>query len=378
MRLPILLPHLGTADALTGPRSMAAVRMLRVSVTDRCNFRCVYCMPAEGVRWLPKEQLLAFEEIERVIRVATERHGITHIKLTGGEPTVRQRLTELVRRLRGIQGVRDLSLTTNGFALVEMAVPLREAGLDRVTISLDSLQPERFASITRTGHLEQVLAGIERSLEAGFQAVKLNCVVVRGTNDDEVERFAELTLRWPVTVRFIEYMPMGESAVLSSSRPFEAVTSMDGATTYRVAAEETGPAGGCGSNDRGLDVFVPETEIRQRIESTLGPLAPIERPLEPGVGPAVPWRLERGDAIGRIGFISAMSQPFCASCNRLRLTATGMLRSCLFEGGEVDLRTILRSNADDTELAAAMVRCVALKPDVHSARGNIQMSQIGG
>ncbi len=381
MRLPVITPlspaPVAPAQAV-GPRSIGAVRMLRISVTDRCNFRCVYCMPAEGVRWLAKEELLRFEEIERVVRVAGAAHGISHIKLTGGEPTVRSGLTDLVARLRRIARVRDLSLTTNGFALTDLAHPLKQAGLDRVTISLDSLDAARFRAITRTGRLEQVLAGIEHAMTAGFSAVKINCVVVRGTNDDELADFARLTLRWPVTVRFIEYMPMGDSTVYQQALPFTAETDVQGRTRYRVSADEIGPAGGCGSNDRGRDVFVPESEVRRRIERELGPLVPVNRQSEPGVGPAVPWRLDRSDAVGRIGFISAMSQPFCSTCNRLRLTATGVLRSCLFEGGEVDFKPLLRGGGSDDDLAAAMVRCVALKPEVHSRHGNIQMSQIGG
>ena len=369
MRLPLLdsvrpAPAVGDFDA--GPRSMAAVRMLRVSVTDRCNFRCTYCMPADGLPWLPRDQTLSFEEIAQVVRAATELHGVTHVKLTGGEPTVRRDLPTLVSMLRGLPGVRDLSMTTNGFSLAELSRPLRDAGLDRVTVSLDSLDAARFKAITRTGRLDRVLAGIEAALSAGFDAVKLNCVVVRGTNDDELADFAALTLRRAVTVRFIEYMPMGDSAVLAGGNPFA------------VAEEETGPAGGCGAQDRGTGVFVSEREMRERIESAHGPLVRVERDVEPGVGPAVPWRLDRPDAAGRVGFISAMSKPFCSTCNRLRLTATGVLRSCLFEGGEVDLRTILRDGGTRRDLAEAMTRCVALKPNVHSLHGNIQMSRIGG
>ena len=329
--------------------------MLRVSVTDRCNFRCVYCMPADGVPWLPRDQTLSFEEIVEVVRAATELHGVTHVKLTGGEPTVRRDLPTLVRVLRDLPGVRDLSMTTNGFSLADLATPLRDAGLDRVTISLDSLDAERFQQITRTGRLDRVLAGVDAALAAGFDAVKLNCVVVRGTNDDELADFAALTLRWPITVRFIEYMPMGDSATLADGNPFT------------VADEEVGPAGGCGAQDRGRGVFVSEAEMREQIEVAHGPLVRVERDEEPGVGPAVPWRLDRPDAVGRVGFISAMSKPFCSTCNRLRLTATGVLRSCLFEGGEVDLRRILRDGGTRRELADAMTRCVALKPDVHSS-----------
>ena len=366
MRLPLLESVRPAAVMDTGPRSMVAVRMLRVSVTDRCNFRCVYCMPADGVPWLPKEETLSFEEIAEVVRAATELHGVTHVKLTGGEPTVRRDLPTLVSLLRRLPGVRDLSMTTNGFSLADLATPLRDAGLNRVTVSLDSLDADRFKQITRTGQLDGVLAGIDAALVAGFSAVKLNCVVVRGTNEDELADFAALTLRWPVTVRFIEYMPMGDSAVLAGGNPFA------------VADEELGPAGGCGAQDRGTGVFVSEGEMREQIEAAHGPLARVDRDAEPGVGPAVPYCLNRPDAVGRIGFISAMSKPFCSTCNRLRLTATGVLRSCLFEGGEVDLRRILRSNGTRQNLADAMTRCVALKPDVHSLHGNIQMSRIGG
>ncbi|MEL7237413.1 MAG: GTP 3',8-cyclase MoaA [Planctomycetota bacterium] len=358
-----------------GPRSMSAVRMLRISVTDRCNFRCTYCMPAGGVPWLRRDEILSFEEIESVARVATQAHGVTHLKLTGGEPTVRRGLVDLVKRLAALPGVEDLSMTTNGFSLVEQARPLRVAGLGRVTISLDSLRSDRFTAITRTGQLHRVLAGLDAAQAAGFDRVKLNCVVVRGTNDDEIADFARLTLDRPITVRFIEYMPMGESAVLASAggNPFEAVTNND-TTSFRIADEEQGPAGGCGQHLRGdRDVFVSEAEMHEQIREAIAPLQPVNRSREPGVGPAKVWRLP--GAAGRVGFISAMSRPFCETCNRLRLTATGVLRSCLFEGGEVDLRPMLRHGGD---LGEAMVRCVALKPDVHSAQGNIQMSRIGG
>ena len=347
--------------------------MLRVSVTDRCNFRCTYCMPAEGLKWLGRDEILSFEEIERVVRVARERHNIGHIKLTGGEPTVRRDLPLLIRRLRAIDNGIELSMTTNGFSLAKQATELRDAGLGRVTISLDSLRPDRFAAITRTGRLEQVLAGLDAALAAGFDRVKVNCVVVGGTNDDELVDFARLTLDRPITVRFIEYMPMGDSAVLSAGNPFVAVGTGE-STRYTVADEETGPAGGCGAQDRGdKNVFVSEAQMRAAIESELAPLQSVHRHTEPGVGPATVCQLP--GAAGRLGFISAMSKPFCATCNRLRLTASGVLRSCLFEGGEVDLKPILRGTGD---LSNAMVQCVAQKPVVHSSHGNIQMSQIGG
>jgi GTP 3',8-cyclase len=193
---------------------------------------------------------------------------------------------------------------------------------------------------------------------------------MRGVNDDEVEDFARLTLSRRISVRFIEYMPLGDAAVLSV-----------GDSGPKPDESEIGPAGGCGAQDRG-DVFVPEPEVRRRIEAELGPLALVDRALEPGVGPAVVYRLAGGDAPGRVGFISAMSAPFCSTCNRLRLTATGVLRSCLFEGGEVDLKPILRGTTDVARrqhlLGRAMEDCVRLKPDVHGARGNEQMSRIGG
>jgi cyclic pyranopterin phosphate synthase len=377
MRLPIvdiLRPTPPTAPAIpgldTGPRSIAAVRVLRISVTDRCNFRCVYCMPEEGVRWLPKEGILSFEEIADIVRAAISEHGIRRFKLTGGEPTIRHGIVDLVRMLRGIPGIEDLSLTTNGMLLESLAGPLREGGLDRVTVSIDSLNSDRFRAITRTGDLASVLRGLDRCEAVGFTGLKINCVTMRGTNDDEVADFARLTLARQLTVRFIEYMPLGDAALMHTS------------PSRAVDESEIGPAGGCGAQDRGKDAFISEDEVRRRIEHELGPLAPVARESEPGVGPANVYRLAEQDPLGRIGFISAMSAPFCATCNRLRLTADGVLRSCLFEGGEVDVRSILRSAGDARErsrlLARAMTDCVRLKPDVHSGHGNRQMSQLGG
>src|SRR3954469_1526047 len=192
MRLPILesstsanSPSSAPAGFDTGPKSISAVKVLRISVTDRCNFRCVYCMPADGVAWLPKDDILSFEEIADVVRAAIEVHGIRRFKLTGGEPTVRHGLVDLVRILRKIDGIEDLSLTTNGMLLESLAAPLKDAGLDRITISLDSLRDERFRQITRTGDLPTVMRGLDRAEAAGFQSTKINCVTMRGTNDDE-------------------------------------------------------------------------------------------------------------------------------------------------------------------------------------------------
>lgn len=329
-------------------------------------------MPPQGVAWLAKEQILTFEEIADVVRAAVEIHGIRRFKLTGGEPTVRHGLVDLVGMLRRVRGVEDLSLTTNGFALERLAEPLKQAGLDRVTVSIDSLHPEKFRRITRTGDLPTVLRGLDRAESVGLLPLKINCVTMRGTNDDELADFARLTLSRRVTVRFIEYMPLGDAALLRGS---------GGDLPARPDASETGPAGGCGAQDRGADSLIPEREVRQLIERSLGPLEPVDRRTEAGVGPANVFRLARSDARGRIGFISAMSAPFCSTCNRLRLTADGILRSCLFEGGEVDLKPILRRGdaaATPARVAAAMTDCVRLKPDVHTRRGHEQMSRIGG
>ena len=386
MRLPVTqLATQPVPGFETGPRSISAVRVLRISVTDRCNFRCVYCMPAEGVPWLPRDQILSFEEICDVVRAAIEVHGIGRFKLTGGEPTVRFGLADLVGMLRRINGVEDLSLTTNGMRLVDLASPLREAGLDRVTISIDSLKPDRFRRITRTGELPTVLRGLDRAEAVGL-GVKVNCVTMRGTNDDEFPDFARLSINRKLTVRFIEYMPLGDAALLHpiGGTGFQPVSDSRHGLEARatIDATEVGPAGGCGAQDRGQDALVPEGEVRAAIERELGPLEPVERATEPGVGPAIVYRLARGNPSGHIGFISAMSAPFCSTCNRLRLTASGVLRSCLFEGGEVAIRDLLRSVSDPVArraaLGEAMTRCVRLKPDVHSRHGNEQMSRIGG
>ena len=407
VKLTILESSPGRAPAIAGlengPRSIGAVKVLRLSITDRCNFRCVYCMPADGVRWLAHEQILSFEEICDVVRSAIEFHGIQRFKLTGGEPTVRHGLVELVGMLRRIPGIEDLSLTTNGQRMDELAYPLRQAGLDRVTISIDSLLPEKFHRITRTGNLCTVLKGLDRCEEVGFDSVKINCVTMRGVNDDELADFARLTLCRRLSVRFIEYMPLGDSALMdpdeSSLQSNPSAAKIGGRLQFAgavdrggnggmiggrsaVAAEELGPAGGCGAQDRGADSLIPEAEVRQLIARQLGPLVPVDPSEESGVGPARMYQLAWGNPVGRIGFISAMSAPFCATCNRLRLTANGVLRSCLFDGGEVDVRTILRENPDPATrrkaVAQAMVDCVRLKPAVHSRHGNEQMSRIGG
>jgi len=343
---------------ITGPRSLSAVQMLRISVTDVCNLRCVYCMPEEGVDWLPRSEVLTYEEITTIVRAAASA-GITHFKLTGGEPTARKDLPDLVRMLRGIQGVEDLSLTTNGILLAPLLEKLKAAGLNRITISLDSLSPERFREITRGGDFHRVWAAITRAMDMGFDRIKLNVVVMKGMNEDEVADFAELTKKLPLSVRFIEFMPLGRS----------------------------------GLTDAPEAAMISEDFIRRQIENRHGPLQPVQRATETGVGPAKIWQLP--GAAGRIGFISAMSHPFCDTCNRLRLTPEGLLRSCLFDGGEVDLKPILRGpekpedRSQKTEAAGdlkgvqarllnAFASCVTMKPDTHSFHGNKAMNRIGG
>jgi len=384
MRLPVLDRSPVAARPAgfeSGPRSIGAVKVLRLSITDRCNYRCVYCMPEDGVAWLEKDAILSFEEITDVVKAAIEVHGISRFKITGGEPTVRHGLLDLVAMLRRIDGIEDLSMTTNGQRLLDLAGPLREAGLDRVTVSLDSLRTDRFKKITRTGDLHAVLAGIDRAEAVGFKSLKINCVTMRGTNDDELADFARLSIDRNLTVRFIEYMPLGDAAIMGTNEKVGTMNDERKRNSFIVSDSELGPAGGCGAQDRGDHSLIPEAEVRERIESELGPLEPVDRKYEAGVGPANVYRLADHAAKGRIGFISAMSAPFCDTCNRLRLTADGVLRSCLFDGGEIDVRPILRSDivgSKSRALAEAMTECVRLKPDVHSHHGNQQMSRMGG
>lgn len=344
--LPLLDPSPVRPTYAQGPRDLDAVRLLRLSITDRCNLRCVYCMPEDGVPFSARTDLLTADDIVAVARAARQV-GIDHFKLTGGEPTVRKDLVDIVAALARLEPT-DLSLTSNGLLLDKIAKPLREAGLDRITLSWDTMQPDRFARIARGGArdgeaaLAQLRRGIAAAERAGFERLKFNVVVIGGVNDDEVADFAALTVDRPWTVRFIEYMPLGESTLIDDA---EAST-------------------------------VDNTAVRERIEAALGALQPVQRDREAGVGPAQVYRLQ--GAAGRIGFISAMSQPFCETCNRLRLTATGELRSCLFDGGEVSVLPALRPQPRTDELIALMRRCVTLKPETHSTRGNRAMSQMGG
>jgi cyclic pyranopterin phosphate synthase len=312
-------------------RYQRLITYLRVSVTDRCNLRCVYCMPAEGIPLRPHEEILRYEEIERVVRTGVAM-GIRFVRLTGGEPLVRRGLTDLVRMLRAIPGLEELTMTTNGTLLAAHAQALVEAGLDRVNISLDTLRPDRFRRISRLGKLGDVLTGIEAAEEAGLVPLKLNMVVMRGLNDDEVADLARLTLEHPWHVRFIELMLLGRAMSWQKSR------------------------------------YVPIPEVRQRVEAVLGPLSSVQGPR--GSGPARTFQLEKG--LGTVGLITPWNQPFCSSCNRLRLTADGRLRPCLLSDIEVDLRAPLRSGAREGELRRLIERAVDLKPMSH------HLAEMGG
>jgi cyclic pyranopterin phosphate synthase len=315
------------------------VRDLRISITDRCNFRCTYCMPAEGMQWLPRDEVLTFEEIERVARVCVERFGFEGIRLTGGEPTVRAHLPVLVEKLAAL-GV-DLAMTTNGATFGLLAHDLKAAGLRRINISCDSLQRDRFAALTRRDALPQVLEGIDAAIDAGFDPVKVNVVLVRGVNDDEALDFAAFGRDTGVQVRFIEFMPLDA----------------DGAWSH--------------------DKVVPASETVAAIHAVF-PLEPVVHGSEPAT------RYRYVDGTGGFGVIPSVTQPFCESCDRVRLTAEGQFRTCLFAVDEFDLRTPLRTGATDDDLAATIERAVGTKwaghqiGQVNFIRPPRSMSQIGG
>jgi cyclic pyranopterin phosphate synthase len=318
------------------------IKSPRVSVTDKCNFRCKYCMPAEGLEWLERDELLTFEEMARLVRVMAAM-GVEEIRLTGGEPLVRRDLPALVSMLAPIPGVTDLSLTTNGVLLDRYAGPLVEAGLRRVNVSLDSLSHVRFAEITRRDALDRVLAGLAAA-EAypELSPLKVNCVAIRGFTEEEVPAFAELARRKPYVVRFIEFMPLDADQAW-----------------------------------RGDDVL-SGAEIRALIEE--------HWPLEeiPAKASSTARRFRFADGAGEIGFINPVSEPFCSTCDRIRLTADGQLRTCLFSRKEWDLKAPLREGASDEELAALVRWAVQHKELKHRinepgfVRASRSMSQIGG
>jgi cyclic pyranopterin phosphate synthase len=326
-------------QALVDPHGRT-VRDLRISITDRCNFRCRYCMPSEGMKWLPREELLSFEELGRVARVCVERFGFGSIRLTGGEPTVRAHLPLLIERL-GSLGV-ELSMTTNASSLAHQAGALARAGLNRINVSCDSLRADRFAHITGRDALPDVLAGIDAARDAGLTPLKLNCVVVRGVNDDEIVDFATFGRDKGIEVRFIEWMPLD------------------------------------GGGEWSADAVVPGQEI----VDTIADVWPLTADAGRGAAPAE--RFSYTDGGGRVGVISSVTEPFCSTCDRVRLTAEGQLRNCLFSVRETDLRAIMRTGGTDDALAAAVEAEVGRKwaghsiGQVHFIRPARSMSQIGG
>ena len=322
---------------------------LRISLTDRCNFRCIYCMPEKGVKQMTHEEILRIEEVEELVRIAAGI-GIKSIRLTGGEPLVRKGVVDLVEAVTKTPGIENVSMTTNGVLLPRMAEDLKRAGLSRVNISLDTLDPDQFHMVKRVGYLEDTLAGIDAALEAGFNPVKINAVTVRSLDQDFLG-FAKLSIDRPLHVRFIEYMPVGESS----------------------------GSDGCGWGKKDV---IPSEELLETInerarEEGMAELAPAgeDRPI--GWGPARYY--EFPGAKGTVGFISPLSRHFCSECNRIRLTADGKIRPCLFSDTEYDVKTALREGGEDA-VRAVLFEALGAKPDEHHDKVGTErgMSQIGG
>ena len=317
------------------------ISYLRISLTDRCNFRCVYCMPAVGMQFLPRPELLTSDELLLVVRAAAAA-GFQKIRLTGGEPTLRPDLVELVRAIKATPGISHIAMTTNALRLGKLAQPLKDAGLDRVNASIDTLDPQKFRQMTRGGKLEMVWDGIAEADRVGLHPIKLNAVVVRGLNDDEVPQLAALTLRYPWEMRFIEVMPL---------------------TGVAAVAE---------------DGVVKSEELIAQLEAIHGPLESL------GLAPSDSARRFRiPGAKGKLGFISSVSDPFCATCNRMRLTADGRLHLCLLRDDEVDLRAAIRGGASQDQIEQIIRHAVALKPWGHGLPEHVLptlrgMSQLGG
>jgi cyclic pyranopterin phosphate synthase len=320
------------------------INYLRISITDRCNLRCHYCMPKEGVSQFGHSEILRYEEILRLAALAVQK-GITKIRITGGEPLVRKDAVQLIQQLSQLKGVQDLSLTTNAILLEEFAPALFQAGLKRVNISMDSLSPEKYREITRGGDLSRVWAGVEAARRAGLSPIKINVVAITGFNDAEVLEFARLTMQDPFQVRFIEFMPIGVSSEWSPER------------------------------------YLSSREIKRRIESVY-PLIPVNGGVNDHGGPARLFKFP--GARGEIGFISPISDHFCNSCNRLRLTPDGKLKTCLFSEEEMDLKQLLRSGCSDEELGRKLDEAISTKPLRHGAIGGLMkrchrpMVKIGG
>ena len=329
------------------------VRDLRISITDRCNFRCTYCMPEEGMKWLPREEVLTYEELARVTSICVSHFGVDGIRLTGGEPTMRAHLPILVQKLAVLQVPADasspragkpidLAITTNGATLRLIAQELRNAGLARINISLDTLKKDRFFEMTRRDELEHVLDGIDAAIDAGFSPVKINAVVQRGINDDEIVDLATFGRDKGIEVRFIEFMPLDASGTWDNAQVFS----------------------------------------QEEIVAAISKVYPLELMPARGAAPADRWRYLDGK--GTVGVIPTVTKPFCGDCDRVRLTADGQFRTCLFATNEFDLRVMLRNGADDDAIAAEIQRAVGTKWAGHNI-GNVtfvrprrSMSQIGG
>jgi cyclic pyranopterin phosphate synthase len=317
------------------------INYLRISLTDRCNFRCVYCMPAIGMQFTPRPELLTSDELLLVVRAAAAA-GFQKLRLTGGEPTLRPDLVELVAAMKAVPGIEHIAMTTNALRLGKLAGPLKDAGLDRVNISIDTLDPQKFRQMTRGGKLELIWEGIEAADRVGLRPIKLNAVVVRGLNETEVPQLAALTLKYPWEMRFIEVMPL------------------------------TGVA------DVAQDGVVKSEELIAELEAIHGPLEDL------GLAPSDSARRYRiPGAKGKLGFISAVSDPFCATCNRMRLTADGRLHLCLLRDDEVDLRAAIRAGATQEQVEQIVRHAVALKPWGHGLPEHVLptlrgMSQLGG
>ena len=318
------------------------ITYLRISVTDRCNLRCIYCMPEAGLAWIPKPEILTYEEIARIVRAGADV-GLRSVRLTGGEPLIRRDLERLVAMLADIPGIEDISLSTNGLLLAERAALLRSAGLGRVNISLDTLREDRFEAIARRPGLDRVLNAIETCVEIGLSPIKINCVVMRGQNDDELADYAELTRMRPIFVRFIELMPVEENVALQT------------------------------------DAYVSSDEILARLRQ-VEELEPVAGP--GGNGPAR-YFAYRG-AAGAVGVISPLSHDYCERCNRVRLSADGRLRLCLFGDHHIDLRTPVRTGATLEEIAGIFSGAMLIKPERHHLEvGKVSsamraFSEIGG
>ena len=316
-------------------QSSRKIDYLRVSVTDRCNLRCVYCTPESNFEELPHEAILAYEEIERIVR-AGARFGITKARLTGGEPLVRRDILHLVRMIRGISGIRELVMTTNGVLLSRMAAELKSAGLDRINISIDSLDGEKFSRITRCGSLDKVLEGLEAARGAGFR-VKINVVLMRGVNDDEIEDYVRFAAEKGLEVRFIEKMPLGQPPT-----------------------------------DNGK-LLVGADEIEKRI-AQVAEFTPVSA--EPSAPATSRFRI--ANSRGIIGIIPTVTRPFCASCNRLRLAADGRLRPCLVDGPSVNVKRILRDGGGEDALVEAFEKAAAMKPRMRGDYRAQAMRMVGG